>query len=370
MTRKDYLKSICSLLVAAALFCRPWAGIAAGQDRQKGSEAAREYEFKALRMGTLFRILVYSHDALTAQKAAMEAFDRVETLEEVMSDYRETSEVMRLCREAVGKPQNVSPDLLFVLQNALRISKLSNGAFDVTIGPVAQLWREAKKNKRVPDPAEIKKARELVGYGNVILDPDARTVMLKIPHMKIDFGGIGKGYAVDEALEVLQSRGFRQALVQGGGEIVAGEPPPGKAGWKVAIRKPDPADSKAPGSLLLRSRAVSTSGDAFQYLEINGQRYSHIINPVDGMGLKDSLSVTTVAPNGITADALATALEIMPLAEGLKMVESIEGAYAVVTRRVPGGFQHFYSKGFPNFLGATTSKSKLQKTQRNRINEP
>jgi len=328
--------------------------------------ALTEHKFSALRMGTEFRILVYASDALAAQKAAMAAFDRVEELEDIMSDYREGSEVMRLCRVAVGTPQVVTPDLFYVLQNALRISKLSDGAFDVTIGPVVQVWREAKKKKQLPDTAALTKARQLVGYENVVLDSAARTVELKIPNMKIDLGGIGKGYAADQALEVLKSRGFGTALVQGGGEVVVGDSPPGKSGWKIAIRKPDPADPDAPGYLVLHHKGISTSGDAFQYLEVNGQRYSHIINPADGMGLKDSPAVTIVARNGITADALATALDIMPVTAGLKLAESIQGASAVITRKGPAGFQHFYSKGFPKLPDEKTKTTTTPIPQRNR----
>jgi thiamine biosynthesis lipoprotein len=320
-------------------------------------------------MGTQFLVVLYAGDALVAQKAALAAFDRVEELEDIMSDYREQSEIMRLCRVAVGTPQVVTPELFFVLEKALHTSEQSRGAFDVTIGPVTQLWREARRKKQLPDPAALKKARQLVGYTNVILDRDARTVTLKIPNMRIDLGGIGKGYAADEALAVLKAQGFTMALVQAGGEVVAGAAPPGKAGWQIAVRKLDPADSEAPGHLILHDRGVSTSGDEFQYLEINGQRYSHIINPADGMGLKNSPEVTIVARDGITADALATALDIMPVPEGLKLVESIEGASAVITRRGPGGFQHFYSRGFPKVPGGAAQKTETPRSQRNLRNE-
>jgi thiamine biosynthesis lipoprotein len=345
-----------------------WPDAAYCQKRKTGTLA--EFRFVALRMGTEFRILVYASDPLAAQKAALAAFDRVEELENILSDYRENSEVMRLCKTAVNSPQVVSAELFFVLQNALRISTLSGGAFDVTIGPVAKLWREGRKKKQVPDPAELQRARRRVGYANVLLNPDVNTVTLKIPDMAIDLGGIGKGYAADEALKVLLSRGFPSALVHAGGEVVVGDPPPGKKGWKIAIRKTDPADPEAPGHLFLHHRGVSTSGDAFQNLEAGGQKYSHIINPADGMGLKDSPTVTIIARDGITADALSTALDIMPAPEGLKLVESTEGASAVITRRSPSGFQHLYSKGFPKIRGGTTKTINMPGMQRNRKDEP
>lgn len=298
-------------------------------------------------MGTEFRIVLFASDPSAAQKAALAAFNRVEELENIMSDYREDSEVMLLCRAPAGTPRVVTPELFHVLETALRISRLSGGAFDVTIGPVSRLWREARKNKRPPSAQEIASARRFVGYTNITLEPDARAVSLKLEGMRIDLGGIGKGYAADEALEVLNSRGFTAALVQAGGEVVAGKSPPGKPGWRIAIREPDSADPSAPGELVLHDRGVSTSGDAFQYLEIDGARYSHIIDPANGTGLKGSPVVTVVARDGVTADALATALDVMPAPDGLRLVESIEGASALITRHSPGGLHHLYSKGFP-----------------------
>jgi thiamine biosynthesis lipoprotein len=338
--------------------------LSAALSRSARAGALAEHKFYALRMGTEFRVLIYADDAIAAQKAAIAAFDRVEQLENIMSDYRTDSEVMHLCSTAVQTPQSVTPDLFYVLQNALRMSELSGGAFDVTIGPVVQVWREAKKKKQLPDPGEIGRARRQVGYKNVVLNSDARTVELRIPNMRIDLGGIGKGYAADQALEVLKTMGFSIALVQGGGEVVAGDPPPGKPGWKIAIRKPDPADADAPGYLLVHNKGISTSGDGFQYLEVNGQRYSHIINPADGMGLRNSPAVTILAPNGITADALSTALDIMPVPAGLALAESIEGAFAVITRKGPAGFEHFYSRGFPKIPDEKTKTTVTPRPQR------
>ncbi len=366
LTRKQPLRHLppISLLAFSFLFHPGCAGLSAARSRQTGNSPLNEYRFTALRMGTEFRILVYANEVLAAQKASLAAFDRIEELENILSDYREGSEVMHLCRSAVESPQVVTPELFFVLENALRMSRLSNGAFDVTIGPVVQLWREARKKNQLPSSAEIEKARQFVGYTNIVLNPDARTVSLKRAGMKIDFGGIGKGYAADQALEILRSSGFDMALVQAGGEVVVGGPPPGKSGWKITIRKFDPADTDAPRDLILHHRGVSTSGDAFQYLEVNGQRYSHIIDPANGMGLRNAPEVTIVAPDGITADALSTTLDILPVSEGMKLVESIQGASAVITRRSPNGVQHFYSKGFPKSAGGATKIIETPRTQR------
>lgn len=308
------------------------------------------FQFALPRMGTQFRVMLYHTDRLEAQESALAALNRVEELEDIFSDYRERSEVNRLCLAAVGQSWRISPELYVVLDASLRTSQLSGGAFDVTVGPVVQLWRQARRAGHLPDPEELKRARRTVGYTNIVLDPGAGTAMVKIPGMKIDFGGIAKGYAADQALAVLRSRGMRKALVDAGGDLAVGEAPPGQPGWKILVRNPDPAALDKPEYLLLQNTGVATSGDAFQYLEVRGRRYSHIINPADGMGLSDSASTTVIAPDGMTADALATALSVMPVADGLRLVESMKGVSAAIVHRGPTGLQRSLSKGFPKLM--------------------
>jgi len=319
-----------------AVICRP-----AEKNR------VESHEFALMRMGTIFRIVLYGPSRDAASRAAMAAFDRIERLEDILSDYREHSELRRLCRNGPGAARNVSPELFFVLDNSLRISRLSGGAFDVTIGPLSSLWREARKLKRLPDPAAVRQARESVGYENIILDEASRTVTLVLPDMRIDLGGIAKGYAAEQALAVLKSRGFPSALVDAGGDISIGAAPPGKTGWQIAIRDPGRATHEPPGYLVLSDLAIATSGDEFQHLDLYGRRYSHIINPADGMGVTDAANVTVIARDGTTADALATALSIMPAAEGIRLIESIEGASAAIVRRAGNGFERILSLRFP-----------------------
>ncbi len=310
-------------------------------------------------MGTLFNISLYDTDASRAQRSALAAFDRVEALEDIFSDYRERSEVMRLCQVAVGRPSSVSPELYEVLENSLLISRLSGGAFDVTVGPVVQIWREARRNKRLPDPKRLSEARKAVGYENVILDKDARTAMLKLPNMRIDFGGIAKGYAADQALAVLKSLGIRSALVDGGGDIAVGAAPPGKAGWRISLVDPDPGGKSLHGNLILHDTGIATSGDAYQFLEIEGRRYSHIVNPSNGMGVSDSASVTVIAPDGMTADALATALSVMPVPDGMRLVESMPGVSAAIVSRERNRLHAYLSTRFPRPATDQTARDKF-----------
>jgi len=335
------LLALCLLLVVSPGLPASFLGLPPGpQDLQR-------FEFALVRMGTQFRIVVYAPSRDEASRAAMAAFERVEQLEDIMSDYREESELVRLSREAVAAPKVVSPELFFVLERAAHFSRLSGGAFDVTIGPVVQLWREARRTKRLPAPVELAQARAAVDYRNVELDPAARTVHLRRSGMRLDLGAIAKGYAADEALKVLQSRGYRSALVDAGGDIALGGAPPGAPGWKIAIDMAGPKGEDLPCTLVLHGLGIATSGDRFQFVEVEGERYSHIVNPQDGLGLKDSFSTTVIAGDAITADVLATTLSVMPVTEALKLVESLAGASAYLARQAEGKWQHVASQRFP-----------------------
>jgi len=221
----------------------------------------KRFEYSLPRMGTMFHIDLYSASSAQASKAGEAAFARAEELEQVMSDYRADSELMRLVREGSTAPFPVSSDLYSVLAKSLWTSALSRGAFDVSIGPLVDLWRDARKAGRLPDAGEITQAKALVDYHNIELDPSRHTVFLKRPAMKLDLGAIGKGYAADQMLAVLQAHGIHHAMVVAGGEVVVGEPPPGNSGWNVRIDTADADAGGAPCTVLLHDAAVSTSGD-------------------------------------------------------------------------------------------------------------
>jgi thiamine biosynthesis lipoprotein len=309
--------------------------------------APRRFTFTEPHMGTRFRIIVYAADEATANRASKAAFARIAALDRSMSDYHSTSELMRLCAKAGGDPVKVSDELFFVLTKADAVSRCSDGAFDVTVGPVVRLWRLSRRTQKLPDPDKLKKALALVGYRNVRLDPKARTVQLLKPGMQLDLGGIAKGYAADEALAVLKKHGITRALVAAGGDVAVSGPPPGKEGWDVAIAPLDADEAKNPRHLLLRNAAVSTSGDAEQYVEIDGKRYSHIVDPKTGLGLVGRMSVTVVAPNGITSDSMTKVVAVLGPEKGLKIIEATEGVSARMLRILGDKRELFTSKRFP-----------------------
>ncbi len=283
-------------------------------------------------MGTTFRVALYAADEATAKKAADAAFARVAQLDGIMSDYRKDSELMRLCRAfatEVGEPVPVSEELFVVLSQAEELSEASDGAFDVTVGPVVQLWRLARRTQQLPDAKELAAALSKVGYKKVQLDPKKRTVRLLTPGMQLDLGGIAKGYAADEALKLLREKfGATRALVAAAGDITCGDPPPDKPAWDVDIAPI--AKGQKPRRLKLANAAVSTSGDLEQFVEIGGVRYSHIVDPKTGLGVTGRRSVTVIARKGITADSMTKAVMLMPPGKGLALVEATEGAAAYV----------------------------------------
>ncbi len=303
------------------------------------------YHFTEPHMGTRFQIIVYAPDEGTAHKAAKDAFARIASLNAIMSDYDKTSELMRLCAQAGGPPVPVSAELFFVLSRAQEVSRQSGGAFDVTVGPVVKLWRRSRKLKKLPDPEKLAAARALVGWQNVRLDAEKRTVQLLKPGMQLDLGGIAKGYAADEALVVLKKHGLDRALVAAGGDIAVSGPPPDAAGWKIAIaRLPGEKDA---GRLLLHDAAVSTSGDAEQFVEIGGKRYSHIVDPRTGIGLLGRMSVTVVARKGIESDSLTKVAAVLGPEKGMPIIESTKGASARMVRKKGDEFETVVSKHFP-----------------------
>ncbi|HEY2909476.1 MAG TPA: FAD:protein FMN transferase [Gemmataceae bacterium] len=283
-------------------------------------------------MGTTFRIVMYAPDRDTAEKAAKAAFARVAELDGIMSDYKKDSELMRLCAhfaKEIGPAVPVSEDLFAVLAKAEEMSKASVGAFDITVGPVVQLWRHARRTQQLPDMDELATALTKVGYKNVQLDAKNRTVKLLKPGMQLDLGGIAKGYAADAALNLLAEKyGIKQALVAAAGDIACGDPPPEKTAWDVDIAAF--AKGQKPRRLHLANAAVSTSGDLEQFVVIGGVRYSHIVDPKTGLGITGRRSVTVIARRGVTADSLTKAVMLMPRDKALTLVERTPAAAAYI----------------------------------------
>ncbi|MGE4197218.1 MAG: FAD:protein FMN transferase [Phycisphaerales bacterium] len=265
-------------------------------------------------MGVPAKVVLYAPTHDDAVDAAAAAFDRIGQLDDCMSDYRPRSELMRLCAASAAGPSGpipVSADLFDVLTTARAVSEASGGAFDVTVGPLVKLWRQSRRDLRLPDQQVREAARASVGYNAVELNGLYRTVSLSRRGMQLDLGGIGKGYAAQRAVERLRERGYPRCLVSMSGDIVAGDPPPGGDAWTIDLPAPILMGSNPDGcsrSLLLCNAAVSTSGDSQQFIEIAGERYSHILDPRTGLGVRGGVMCTIMAPRGELSDSLASAV--------------------------------------------------------------
>ncbi len=272
-------------------------------------EASR-WEFAEVHMGMPVRLTFHAADEPSARSAARAAFDRVAALDRILSDYRPESELNAVNGRA-GEWVPVSSDLLAVLARARRLAEVTGGAFDPTVGPLVELWREARRAGRLPDAGALDNARARVGWRHLELDPAQALVRLAQGGTRLDLGGIAKGFILDEALGQLRRAGVRRALIVAGGDIVAGDPPPGERGWRVEV--PGAASSFAARAASLENAALATSGAASQFVEVDGVRYSHVVDPTTGVGITRDAVVHVIAPDGATADALATAIGVVGL---------------------------------------------------------
>lgn len=286
-------------------------------------------------------VTVHAASPREAEQAAEAALDRVAAIERVLSDYDRSSEISMLMAATAAEPGRsvaVSEDLADTLQRSLAFSEMTGGAFDVTVGPLTALWRQSRKTGRLPNPDKLAAARAGTGSEQISLSrgPAGPEVALATAATRLDFGGIGMGYAIDAAMSLLAEHGIESAMIDASGDIAVSGPPPGRDHWRIAVpplmRRPpasvDVAQVVEPDTptLALVHAAVATSGDAYQAVVIDGARYSHIVDPRTGLGVVGPTAVTVIAKDATTADALSTATSVLGPANGLEVIEQIEGA--------------------------------------------
>lgn len=303
-------------------------------------DALKRFEFHQVQMGTEFRLIFYAESVELAQEARKAAFSRLEELEQVLSDYRADSELTRVLPRAAQGPVVISADLFSVLAAAEDLALKTGGALDITVKPFVELWKIARLEGRLPSPQSMAEARQRVGYQKVLLNRRLQSVQFRVPGVKLDLGAIAKGYSADEMLKVLESLGIRRVLIDAGGDLRLGIAPPEQLGWKVRIRGED-------RDYFLAECAAATSSADLQYTEIEGVRYSHIVDPATGIGLQRECNVTVLAPSGMLADGLATALSVLPAERGLRLVETFQGVSARIVNQVAGKKEILRSPNFP-----------------------
>ncbi len=337
MNRRGWLLGV----AGAALLAGCKTTTPAATDRQ-----LQRFVFYKGVMGTVFSITIYAAEESAAKTAADAAFARVVQLNDIMTDYDRESELMRFCLASHGQPVVLSEDLFYVIAKAQRVAVMTDGALDITLGPLIRLWRRARRQRELPPPELISAAKAASGYHNLKLDARKRTGTLLKPDMALDLGAIAKGYAAEEALKVLVKHGFSQAMVAASGDLAIGDPPPGKAAWSIGIDSIDAEGEKHSQIVSVRNCGLSTSGDTEQFTVIGGKRYSHIIDPRTGIGLEERIGVTVIAKHATDSDAYDTAASVLGAVKGMEFIEKQTDTAALFVLLKDGKKQQIESSRF------------------------
>jgi len=278
------------------------------------------HKFSDSCMGTTFTLLIDHDNASEAKKGAILAFKEAHRLNMVFSDYESESELSKLSKNSgSGKFHPVSIELMSVLSASQKLSAETNGCFDITIGPYSRLWRIARFRKSLPSKEKLSSARNLVSYNNLVLDLEKNRAQLTQKGMVLDLGGIAKGYTADHMLKILKSNKLNRVLIDAGGDLLIGDAPVGKKGWKIEIGGRTHPDLPI---LSLTNIAVATSGDVEQFVKIAGKTYSHLIDPFTGVGLTHRMQATILAQSAMEADALASASLVMGKEPSIKFLKN------------------------------------------------
>ncbi len=300
---------------------------ATAQPPAKGAEEIL-LTFKEPHMGTEFTIRTWTEQGQVDDLTLLvrEAFAKIEALDRALSDYLPESEINELAKATKELQISVSKDLFTLFELSGKLTYSTDGAFDITAGPLVRLWRIAKKNNSLPSPEQIASAKARTGFHHLVLDPEKRTILKKIDGMLFDLGGIAKGYAADAALAILREGGFPRSLVAASGDIVVGDAPPGEAGWRIGIETLEPGhDLSELETVTLVNRAISTSGDTRRFFELDGIRYSHLVSTDTGLGLTERIGASVIAPDATTSDSHATAVVLLGTKDGLQFIENQRG---------------------------------------------
>ncbi len=289
----------------------------------------KRYSLTRPMMGTVVKITVCHRDPKIAYQLIEKGFAEFQRIEQLMSTRIATSEVSRINRKGYPGPLVIDPEVFSLLQRAKEYSRLTHGAFDVTVGPLLRLWPLYRKEKILPGGAEIRSALERVGADYMVLDAKTRSLRFLKPGMAIDLGGIAKGYAIARVIDLLRSAGVKDALVDAGGDLYALGTRPDGSSWRVGIRHPRRAEQLI-AVLAADNLAIMTSGDYERYFMKNGRRYSHIVDPRTGYTARGTASVTITAPDATMADALATGVLVLGAEKGIEVVESIANVEAAI----------------------------------------
>jgi thiamine biosynthesis lipoprotein len=316
MARQDIYKLCLSLLFLFTLIVYPHPSISSNQ-----------YKYHQVSMGTVVEITLVGDDEEGAKKAALQAFQEIKRIEQLMSPWINSSDVTRINQSAGKEWVKVSPEMLRVIKKAQEISELSGGGFDITVGPLTQLWRTAREKGIPPSAEELKQKLNLVNFRNLMIDQEGK-VFLRKKGMAIDLGGIAKGHAVDRAFEVLRTLGYKNLIVNAGGDLRVGGSKLDQP-WSIGIQAPRSSE-KIMATVTISDSAIATSGDYEKFFMYQGKRYHHIFNPRNGLPAEECQSVTIICKEGMVADALATAVFVLGPEKGYVLCQKLKGVDCLI----------------------------------------
>lgn len=311
----------------------------------------KKYTYYADKMGSPLKLIIGAKsghlDSVQSTQLAQETLLLIDSLNHILSDYDSTSELSLINQQAGNGFQPISPlleEILLIAQNAYYQTK---GAYNIAIGPLSLLWRNARHEKVFPSKAQIIEAQKLIALDQIIIDSIQHRIFIPNQSMRLDLGSLGKGFVAQKALDYIKNKGVEYAMIDAGGKIVTLAPD--NYYWQIGINQLREKNKTMPKSIRLANQAVSTSGDAFQFYIYNGHRYSHIINPLSGYGIEIPKNVTVIAKNGVTADWLSTACSLLSVKAAMQLVTKYDAAIFIAIQEGKS-IQYFKSKGFDGYL--------------------
>lgn len=291
----------------------------------------RKFSYSEMKMGSAFNLIIVSADSNKANHLARKSYELVDSLSHIFSNYDSSSELSKINASAGLLPYKMSRAMLDLVQKSQYAYIQSKGAYDISIGPLSSLWRNARKAKLFPEASTVLATKKLVGFAQIKINKRLGTIFLPNANMQLDFGGIAKGYIAQWVINFLKANGIQQALVDAGGDIVMSGAPLTQQGWLIGVNLPETTDQLLNKKLQLSNCSVATSGNVYQFIEYKGVKYSHIINPLTGYGVTNLRNVTIIAKTGATADWLATACSILPIKEAKQLAISHQAALLITT---------------------------------------
>ena len=319
----------------------------------EGKAQLQKYTFNQPKMGSPFKIVAYASDYNALSSAVNKVYERIDDLNAIFSDYDENSEISILTKNYKrGRWVGVSPELLKLLKISRDAAQQSNGTFDVTVGNIVKEWRKARKAKRLPDAKILKAALLKTGFNHLEIHQKKPKIRFDTEGVLLDFGGIVKGYAAQEAVRILTESGFPSCFADAGGDLAFGSFPPNHEHWSIGVTLPNEENILFKRLLSFENLAIATSGDMYNFVEIDSIRYSHIVNPQTGMGVTHQRNVTVIAKNGATADWLATACSVLIPEDAIKLVKRYVEAEVLIVENRKGELKMWQSDGLSRYFVA------------------